>query len=123
MNTPMQGLPNFIVYLYPLMKKAQNKNPNRGFWGLLKISLAPSRPSNAAVAAAQIHRSLHSPSRVQSSITMTDNDHTEYGIMELEPTINNPRREQPQPNSALTVSEPLTVITVTEEVESKKTVE
>ncbi len=48
---------------------------------------------------------------------MTDNDHTENGIMELESTISNPRvGEQAQTNVILTVSQPLTV---TEEIESK----
>ena len=41
MNTPMQGLPNFLVYVYPMMMEAKQLNPQNGFWLWLKISVMP----------------------------------------------------------------------------------
>mmetsp|Transcript_11665 Transcript_11665/g.27940 ORF Transcript_11665/g.27940 Transcript_11665/m.27940 type:complete len:570 (-) Transcript_11665:213-1922(-) len=71
MNTPMQGLPNFVVYLYPLIMKARkqiqldrqqqnNKNErnnsnrnivNNNIFEWIRISLSPASQSAAAVTA------------------------------------------------------------------------
>jgi G protein-coupled glucose receptor regulating Gpa2 len=41
MNTPFQGLPNCLVFLYPLYQKARKANPNSNFVKVVRLSLAP----------------------------------------------------------------------------------
>jgi hypothetical protein len=40
MNTPFQGLPNCLVYLYPLYQKARKANPTSNFVKVARLSLA-----------------------------------------------------------------------------------
>jgi hypothetical protein len=49
MATPMQGLPNFVVYLYPTYCRArrQKKQPHRGCWRWFVTSLMGLRSSSA----------------------------------------------------------------------------
>jgi hypothetical protein len=44
----MQGLPNFLVYLYPLLIKAKLRNPQKGFWEWVKISLSPGQAGTSS---------------------------------------------------------------------------
>ena len=41
MNTPFQGLPNCLVYLYPRFNTVRKANPNSNFVKLVRLSLAP----------------------------------------------------------------------------------
>jgi len=41
MMTPLQGLPNFIVYLAPRFAKLKRERPHAGFWNWVSGSLAP----------------------------------------------------------------------------------
>jgi hypothetical protein len=78
MATPMQGLPNFIVYLYPLVMKAKKKNPKRGLINWVHVSLKPSRSSRSRAVAQPINegeREDPSPSQLQKS-TMVGEDVT-----------------------------------------------
>jgi hypothetical protein len=78
MATPMQGLPNFIVYLYPLVMKTKKKNPKRGLINWVHVSLKPSRSSRSRAVAQPINegeREDPSPSQLQKS-TMVGEDVT-----------------------------------------------
>ncbi|CAB9519452.1 expressed unknown protein [Seminavis robusta] len=44
-TTPLQGLPNFLVYLYPRYKKARKEMPNAGVLECFKSSIAPAAQS------------------------------------------------------------------------------
>jgi hypothetical protein len=39
-NTPLQGFPNFFVYLYPKLTKLRRTKPALGFWGRVRKSMA-----------------------------------------------------------------------------------
>ena len=39
-NTPFQGLPNCLVYLYPKFAKLTRTKPELGFWGRVRKSVA-----------------------------------------------------------------------------------
>jgi len=43
MNTPVQGLPNFIVYLYPMIIRAKRGNPQLNFLVWIQKALAPAQ--------------------------------------------------------------------------------
>jgi hypothetical protein len=45
-NTPLQGLPNFLVYLYPKFAKLRRTKPALGFWGRVRKSMATGEPKN-----------------------------------------------------------------------------
>mmetsp|Transcript_24818 Transcript_24818/g.37722 ORF Transcript_24818/g.37722 Transcript_24818/m.37722 type:complete len:84 (+) Transcript_24818:88-339(+) len=47
MNTPMQGLPNFLVYLYPMIQRAARSNPQLSCVVWLRKALSPSSDNNA----------------------------------------------------------------------------
>ena len=51
MMTPLQGLPNFIVYLAPQFAKLRRERPNAGFWNWFRSSLAA---NEAIVSTAEI---------------------------------------------------------------------
>jgi hypothetical protein len=46
MTTPMQGLPNFVVYLAPKFRRLKRELPNAGVLNLVKRSLGASNEAD-----------------------------------------------------------------------------